>query len=310
MDYFDRILGINEKEHTDDVKLKTDHEKESFRNLNSSSEKTGKKPDDLDEIFGISASKTADAVSEKQIKEKKKKPGWHMIFSIFVIFVLIPAVFIICIRAGDKRLYIGSIIIMLLAMLPFFVNFEHRKPDARELVTLSVLIAVAVVSRIAFMWLPAFKPMAGFIVITAMCFGPQAGFMSGALSMLLSNIVFGQGAWTPWQMFCYGMIGFIGGLLARFGIISVSCKIRSGIIAFFTVTVLSSVILDSSTLFFMFSKISKSSILTVYISGLPINVLNGLASGLAVVLLSKPISVIIARIKAKYIENTFKEDYK
>ena len=37
--------------------------------------------------------------------------------------------------------------------------------------------------------------------------------MIGATAAIVSNIFLGQGPWTPWQMFSWGMIGFIAGLL-------------------------------------------------------------------------------------------------
>ena len=134
----------------------------------------------------------------------------------------------------------------------------------------------------------------------AMAFGPQAGFMSGALSIIISNIIFGQGPWTPWQMFCYGLIGFIAGLLAGGRILSEKHVIRTSIITFILVTVLSSAILDTSSLFLMISSINAGSIITVYTAGIFLNMMNALASSLCVFLLLKPFMAILNRLKIKY----------
>ena len=230
-------------------------------------------------------------------KKKVNKAFW---VSILVMVICIPATVAVSYLLGDRKLYIASVIIMIFAMVPFFVSFEGSKPDARYLAILAVLTAIAVISRLAFIWLPSFKPMAGVIIMIAMAFGPQAGFMSGALSMIVSNIIFGQGPWTPWQMFCYGLIGFFAGLLANARILSKKHVIRSSIISFILVTVLSSVILDTSSLFLMVSNVSWGSVLTVYSAGIFLNMMNATASALCVFLLLKPFMAILNRLKLKY----------
>lgn len=231
---------------------------------------------------------------------RKNKYGLSFWISILVIVVCIPATVAVSYLLGDRKYYIASVIIMILAMVPFFVSFEGRKPDARYLAILAVLTAIAVVSRIAFMWLPSFKPMAGFIIMTAIAFGPQAGFMSGALSMIISNIVFGQGPWTPWQMFCYGLIGFFAGLLANARIMSEKHVIRTSVLSFILVTVLSSAILDTSSLFLMIAAINEASIISVYTAGIFLNIMNATASALCVFILLKPFMRILNRLKLKY----------
>lgn len=237
----------------------------------------------------------------QQLNNEEKKQGRRSFWiSLIVIIILIPATVVISYILGDRRFYVASVIIVILAMIPFFVGFEGRKPDARFLAVLAVMTVIVIVSRVAFMWLPNFKPMAGIIVITAVAFGPQAGFMCGALSMIASNIIFGQGPWTPWQMFCYGMIGFIAGFLAKKHIISQKHAIRSGITTFILVFILSVLILDTQSVLFLFTKVTSASLLTVYIAGIPANVSNGVASALCVFLLIKPVSVMLNRIKTKY----------
>ncbi len=229
---------------------------------------------------------------------KNSKKG--LIISIIVIAIAIPATVALSYLFGDRKLYIASVIILILAMVPFFVSFEGSKPDARMLATLAVMSAITVVSRVAFIWAPSFKPMAGIIIMTAMAFGPQAGFMCGSLSMIVSNILFGQGPWTPWQMFCYGLIGFIAGLLANSKILSERHVIRSSILSFFMVTLLSTLILDSSSVLMMTTTVTFSSAMAIYLAGIIPNVLNGLASAFTVFLLLKPLNAILNRLKKKY----------
>ena len=114
---------------------------------------------------------------------------------------------------------IMGLIFLVVCSVPFFARFERQKPRARELVPLAVMAALGVVGRTVFQIipLPNFKPVSAIVIITGVAFGPEAGFMTGALTGFVSNFIFGQGPWTPWQMFCWGMIGFVAGRLQRRG---------------------------------------------------------------------------------------------
>jgi energy-coupling factor transport system substrate-specific component len=50
--------------------------------------------------------------------------------------------------------------------------------------------------------------LAGYVL------GGAPGFAIGALAALSSNLVFGQGPWTPWQMVGWGVIGVLGAVWA------------------------------------------------------------------------------------------------
>ena len=140
--------------------------------------------------------------------------GW---LTLLILLVVIPATIYLCYRAGGRVYYLASVLIILYTMVPFFLVFEHRKPQARELVVLAVLCAIAVASRAAFKMIDHFKPMTAIIMISGMAFGPEAGFLVGAVSGFSSNFLFGHGPWTPWQMFAFGTAGFLAGALYRLG---------------------------------------------------------------------------------------------
>lgn len=113
-----------------------------------------------------------------------------------------------------------GLLFLLVSAIPFFLVFDRRKPQARELVPVAVMAAIAVVGRAVFaiVPLPHFKPCSAIIMITAVVFGPETGFLTGALTAFVSNFLFGQGPWTPWQMFCWGLIGFLTGLMKNAGL--------------------------------------------------------------------------------------------
>ena len=105
--------------------------------------------------------------------------------------------------------------IVVLALIPFYASFERRRPQARELVPIAVLAAVAALGRVIFAPFPNIKPTSSIVIVAGLSFGPWAGFMTGATAALTSNIFFGQGPFTPWQMFAWGMMGFAAGLFSK-----------------------------------------------------------------------------------------------
>ncbi len=114
---------------------------------------------------------------------------------------------------GVLRWELATVIAAVLCCVPMFLAFEKRVPSARELVLLAVMTAFSSAGRFIFSAMPFFNPVTAIVVLTAMYFGKQAGFMVGALSAVISNIYFGQGAWTPFQMFSWGFIGWLAGAL-------------------------------------------------------------------------------------------------
>ena len=97
--------------------------------------------------------------------------------------------------------------------LPFFLAFEKKRGNVQLAVILAVMTALSVLGRFAFAAIPHFKPVSAIVIITGMYLGAQSGFLCGALSAVLSNILFGQGPWTPFQMLAWGLIGLFAALL-------------------------------------------------------------------------------------------------
>lgn len=113
----------------------------------------------------------------------------------------------------ERHYVLLSGVLLLAALFPLLIRLERRPLQSRELVLLAVLSAVAAVSRIPFAALPGVKPVSAVVILSAYVFGAEAGFVIGAVAALVSNIYFGQGPWTPWQMFAWGMTGLTAGWL-------------------------------------------------------------------------------------------------
>ncbi len=96
-----------------------------------------------------------------------------------------------------------------------FAWYERSRPDARIVALVGALAAFAALGRIAFAPVPNVKPTTDIVLIAGFALGGGPGFMVGALAGLTSNLFFGQGPWTPWQMAAWGVTGLIGAGLAR-----------------------------------------------------------------------------------------------
>ncbi len=219
------------------------------------------------------------------------------VFSLLDLFVLIPATLFLGMQLSGRSYYLTGTLIILELMIPFFVRFETRKPQARELVTIAVMAALAAVSRVAFAFLPNFKPLVAIVMLTGIAFGPEAGFLTGALSAFASNFAFAQGPWTPWQMMAYGMGGFLAGLFLNRRKIHILLLSAFGFVI--TVAVVG-VLLDLCTVFTTGSTITGKYILTVFSLGLPFNLMHGLSSAVTVLLCGKPLLAKLDRLKTKY----------
>lgn len=225
--------------------------------------------------------------------------------SIVVVLVLAPLTLALNELVGSGSYYLPSMLLVIYAMVPFFVSFESKRPGAREIVLVAVMTALAAVARIAFFWLPGFKPMAAVIAIAGLALGAPSGFLVGSFSMLASNVFFGQGSWTPWQMLAYGIIGLVAGILSDRNILPrerLSARQLAAfcIGAFLLMLVVVGPVLDTSTLFFMISNITPESMLAIYGASVPVNALQGVATVLTLLLVANPLLGMIARVRRKY----------
>ena len=184
-------------------------------------------------------------------------------------------------------------------MLPFALVFEGRKPQARELVIIAVLCAIGVTGRAAFFMLPNFKPVIGLVIIAGIAFGGETGFLVGAITMMVSNMLFGQGPWTPWQMFAVGIIGFLAGVLFRKGLLRRS-RISMAIFGAIAAIVIYGGIMNPASALIWVGDVTWKVILTYYISGFPVDLVQACATVLTIWFLAEPMLEKLDRIKVKY----------
>lgn len=128
-----------------------------------------------------------------------------------LIFAAVPAAVLAGVMFAKSGHYAAiCAVIAAASLLVFFCGFEKRKTGTRRLVLIAVFTALAVAGR----FIPLFKPSTAVIILAGMYLGSEAGFFTGVLFALISDMYFGLGPWTPFQMFAWGLAGFFAGVLS------------------------------------------------------------------------------------------------
>ena len=200
---------------------------------------------------------------------------------------------------GSRIYYFISLIIMIYSLIPFFMVFEGRKPQARELVVLATLIALNCAGRAAFFMIPDFKPIYAITIISGIAFGGESGFLVGAMTMLVSNFLFGQGPWTPWQMLAMGLIGFLSGILYQVKLLPAK-RLPLSIFGFLMGFIVYGGIMNPAAMFMSIGEPNWKTLLAYYISGVPVDLIKGASTFIFLWIGAGPMLEKLTRIKIKY----------
>lgn len=220
--------------------------------------------------------------------------------SVATVLVAVPVTIIIGVYwFNDSKYLFISLLVLVESILPFYIIFEKRPVQTRELVLIAVLCALCVTGRAAFYMLPAFKPVTALVIICAAALGSESGFMIGSVSMLASNIFFGQGIWTPWQMFTMGLIGFIAGILFSGRLLPVN-KITLSAFGFVSVFLIYGGIMNPASLILSRTPINQETLLSVYAFGLPIDTIHAVSTAVFLFIGAEPVITKLERVKKKY----------
>lgn len=232
-------------------------------------------------------------------KSKRKISKRTKIATLLILFLIPITIFIGIYYLGDKKYYFISLLIILETMIPFAFAFENRKPKARELVIISSLCAIGVVGRTAFFMLPQFKPVAAIVIISGVAFGGETGFLVGAITAFVSNFFFGQGPWTPWQMFSFGIIGFLAGIMFQKGILR-KTKTDMCVFGFLVTFVIYGGIMNPASVIMWQSNININMVLSSYVMGMPFDFIHAVSTVFFLFFAAEPMLEKLERIKIKY----------
>ena len=220
------------------------------------------------------------------------------IVMLLIFLLAIPATLFFGLRLTGRAYYLTSTLVIAEILVPFLLAFEDRKPQARELVVLAVLSALAVAARVAIP-IPSFKAIFAVIMLSGIAFGPESGFLVGAVSAFASNFFYGQGAYTPWQMFAYGAGGMLAGFLFAKGHLPQKPLVMA-IFGFAATIFFIGPLLDTCSVFLMLPVINLQTAWPLYLSGFPVNLSQGVCTFLTMLLFGRPLLEKLDRVKLQY----------
>jgi energy-coupling factor transport system substrate-specific component len=135
-----------------------------------------------------------------------------IIITILLVFSLLTLTYI---KKDTQNISIVITLVVFTTLFLSYFYFEKSAMGTKEIALIATLSTFAAVARAAFAALPNIKPTTFLVAVSGYVFGPYEGFLVGSTAGFISNIFLGQGPWTPWQMFSWGLVGAISGFLGK-----------------------------------------------------------------------------------------------
>ena len=198
----------------------------------------------------------------------------------------------------DKALLIAYAAVTAILLL-IFLLIEKKKLPLSTFLPVVVMVTIGSIGRIIFGFIPNVQPVTVIVILMGMCYNPESGFLTGALSALVSNMVMGQGPWTLWQILAWGTIGLLAGLFGKIKPLkTVWFAVPFSVFSAF----LFSMITDTWTVLTLGEGMTLGGALSVFGAGLLFNIPHAIFNGALCAMLFVPFDKRLSRIKTKYID--------
>ncbi|MDO4182425.1 MAG: ECF transporter S component [Coriobacteriia bacterium] len=218
--------------------------------------------------------------------------------------VAVPAALMACAYFQVQQAAAATMAVVALCLVVFFAGFEASRPALRQIMPAVVLGALAAAGRLLFFAVPSFKPVAAICIISGVVFGRRTGFLVGALAALVSNFFLSQGLWTPWQMYAWGLIGYMAGVLACRGLFERrlgKLKLSPWLYVFAALSgLLYGWLLNTWYAISFVQPFSPAALVAAYAAGLPFDAVQSGATVVFLLVLYEPWKVKLERIRTKY----------
>lgn len=221
-----------------------------------------------------------------------------------VLLAAVPLAMGLALVAGFAQTALLMLLVVTVVLALFFAGYEAGRPALRQIMPTLVLSALAAAGRILFAAVPDFKPVSAIAIIAGATLGRRNGFMVGALAALASNFFFGQGMWSPWQMYAWGMVGYLGGVLASAGVFDNRATGKPRMVALVTCGLASGalygVIINAYGVLGFVRPFTWPGALAYVAASLPFDVIHGVATAVFLAVLYGPWTRRINRVARKY----------
>ncbi len=191
-----------------------------------------------------------------------------------------------------------ALVCAVIIILGYFLCFELKKTSVQRIMPIVILVALGSVGRIVFAFIPQVQPTTVIVIIAGAALGSTDGFMTGALCALVSNVILGQGPWTPFQMIAWGLVGALAGLISKikYGGSLPVMVIYSAVAAF-----MYSILMDMYTVMTFWEGMTLEYALTIFSAGIVFNVSHMIGNVIFMLILFVPFNHMLKRVKQKYI---------
>lgn len=209
----------------------------------------------------------------------------------------VPAVMVGSALMGASATAGLTLAVAILAIGLLFASFDASRPALRQLMPTAVLAATAAAGRVLFAPIPDVKPVSAIAIIAGATLGRRSGFVVGAVAALVSNFFFGQGSWTPWQMYAWGLVGYLGGVLADHGVLE-----RRGALYVwgFVSALMYGAILNGYYVLGYVRPLTWPAVIAAFAAGAPLDIVHGIATAGFLAVIWGPWGRAIRRVVAKY----------
>ena len=209
----------------------------------------------------------------------------------------VPCVLILCVANDIHATAALTLLAAVLAITLLLGSVELSRPPLKQILPVVVCAAIAAAGRVLFAPFPDIKPVTAICIVAGATLGRQGGFAVGALAALASNFFFGQGAWTPWQMYAWGLIGYLSAIFDEHGLLE-----RKTIVLMwgFVAAILFGLIMDGMHIVGYVRPLTWPGALAALAASLPLDVLHGVATLSFLVLIWNPWCRQIKRVLSKY----------
>lgn len=218
---------------------------------------------------------------------------WTLIITGIIIFVLM--IFSLNKSLQDSFMIIITLGVFIIIFLSYFY-FEKSELGTKEIAIIATLSAFTAMSRIVFAAIPNVKPVTFLVALSGYVFGPYSGFLVGSTSAFLSNIFFGQGPWTPWQMFSWGVIGGVAGYWGRK---NSKVSVMKFSIVCFLFGFMFDWIMNIWNIIGFVKPITLNSIILTYLTSLTFDIMHGASSFIFSIIFYESFLAVLQRFKRK-----------
>lgn len=211
--------------------------------------------------------------------------------------LVVPIVLIFCMASDIRATAALTLLSVVLVIVLMLGSLELSRLALKQILPVVVCAAVAAAGRVLFAPFPDVKPVTAICIVAGAVLGRQGGFATGALAALTSNFFFGQGGWTPWQMYAWGLIGYLSAIFAEKGLLDSKPKALAW---GFAAAILFGLIMDGMHVVGYVRPFTWPGAAAALLASLPLDCLHGAATVAFLAFIWDPWRRQLKRVLAKY----------